>query len=138
MGRDQVHPAMARACRPAAAVDRRDAVSKKLVKIPKARPLGFPPGQPACIGVDPERFFPIGDQDVDPEAADACAACPPAIRARCLDYAIEAREWGYWGGTTREERDVLLRRSQRAALAAAKRDGAGLGAEGEPDGEAAA
>ncbi|MBC9820515.1 WhiB family transcriptional regulator [Terrabacter sp. MAHUQ-38] len=34
-----------------------------------------------------------------------CASCP--VRARCLDHALEFEEFGVWGGTTPEERDVM-------------------------------
>ncbi|HJT02100.1 MAG TPA: WhiB family transcriptional regulator [Pseudonocardiaceae bacterium] len=41
------------------------------------------------------------------EAKAVCAGCP--VRARCLQDAIENREFGVWGGTTETERDRLRR-----------------------------
>ena len=111
-------------------------MSKKTIRLPRVAPAGDWMARGACKGIDTEAFFPEGSAPPPAEAKAACAACP--VAAECLDYAIETRQWGVWAGTTDDDRKVLLRRSQRAALAAAKRDGAGLGAEGEPDGEAAA
>jgi WhiB family redox-sensing transcriptional regulator len=58
-----------------------------------AAPL--PPGA-ACVGADPELFFPEPWQD-DAEAKAICARCP--IRAQCYELARARGEpWGVWGG----------------------------------------
>jgi WhiB family redox-sensing transcriptional regulator len=66
----------------------------------------------ACRWVEPELFFPISDADAL-DAKRVCATC--AVRDRCLDYAIQTREFdGVWGGLTGAERRALHR--QRRAL----------------------
>lgn len=43
-----------------------------------------------------------------------CSQC--AVRAECLDYAIEIREpHGIWGGLNETERKVVLERASRVA-----------------------
>ena len=78
----------------------------------------------ACVGHDPEVFYPLplpnGRVDLRP-ARTICAGCP--VRQPCLEYAIEAREpYGIWGGLTQAERRHLtaarLTPDQRAARAA--------------------
>ena len=62
----------------------------------------------ACRWVEPELFFPVADIDADP-AKRVCAQC--RVRDRCLEFALDAREFeGVWGGTTGAERRVLHRR----------------------------
>lgn len=67
------------------------------------KPLG------ACIGMDPDMFFP--PKGPSPKEAKAvCARCP--VRQECLDYSMEANEkFGVWGGLTERERRIL--RSER-------------------------
>jgi WhiB family redox-sensing transcriptional regulator len=60
----------------------------------------------ACVGTDPDSFFPEHGSGVGADIAAAkrvCARCP--VRAECLAYAIthDERE-GIWGGTTPAER----------------------------------
>jgi WhiB family redox-sensing transcriptional regulator len=69
----------------------------------------------ACVGEDPELFFPVGTQG--PALRDAaaakrvCARCPVSVQ--CLSYALSSRQAaGVWGGTCEEERDALLRTSR--------------------------
>jgi WhiB family transcriptional regulator, redox-sensing transcriptional regulator len=67
----------------------------------------------ACQSADPELFFPVtvsGLARADIARAKAvCAGC--AIRRQCLDYAIGNHEaHGVWGGTTEDERQVLVAR----------------------------
>lgn len=58
-------------------------------------------------------FFPHrGDAEVVERAKKVCATCP--VAAACLEYALEAREPGVWGGTTGAERREL-RRGRAAA-----------------------
>lgn len=64
----------------------------------------------ACIGMDPDLFFPAQDA---PEAwvtaRVICAGCP--VRLPCLEYALRNREkFGIWAGTTYRERLRILRR----------------------------
>ncbi|WP_371667947.1 WhiB family transcriptional regulator [Streptomyces sp. NBC_00289] len=68
--------------------------------------------QAACVGEDPELFFPVGNRG--PAMRDAasakrvCARCP--VSTQCLDFALSAGQTaGVWGGTCEEERDALLR-----------------------------
>lgn len=65
-----------------------------------------------CAAMDPDIFFPIGT--AGPALRDAsralsvCRRCP--VTAACLDWALRSRqEFGVWGGTTEEERELLLR-----------------------------
>lgn len=57
--------------------------------------------------VDPELWWPngtTGDEEVKIiEAKRLCDDCP--VKARCLAWAVEERQYfGIWGGTTEEER----------------------------------
>lgn len=62
----------------------------------------------ACRWVEPELFYPVSDGDAWP-AKQVCAGC--AVQQRCLDYALETREFeGVWGGLTGSERRSLHRR----------------------------
>ena len=71
-----------------------------------------------CRGVDPEFFFssdvsedgPNKHERIEREAAAkaVCGRC--AVRADCLDYAIEAGErYGIWGGLNAQERRAYVR-----------------------------
>jgi WhiB family transcriptional regulator, redox-sensing transcriptional regulator len=70
----------------------------------------------ACLGVDPDLFFPIGTAgpalDQIDEAKRICRACP--VRERCLAWALErGAATGIWGGTTDDERRALRRAAAR-------------------------
>ena len=74
-------------------------------------------GIPPCSETDPEAFFPDkGMANTSWEemrmAKNICKACP--YKTPCLDWAIDNREFGIWGGTTERERRPL-RRSRRVA-----------------------
>lgn len=66
----------------------------------------------ACLGVNPELFFPAGSGDDSYHTTGndeinavkkICRMCP--VRAACLDEALARGErWGIWGGTTAAER----------------------------------
>lgn len=80
----------------------------------------------ACVGVDPEAFFPIGTTGPAVEqieqAKAVCARCP--VLGRCLAFAVEmGLTDGVWGGLSEEERKAMKRRAartrQRAAAAPA-------------------
>ncbi|MFD3496901.1 WhiB family transcriptional regulator [Streptomyces sp. NPDC058676] len=66
----------------------------------------------ACVGEDPELFFPVGTsgpalRDIA-AAKRVCARCP--VTVQCLTFALDdGRTSGVWGGTCEEERDALLR-----------------------------
>jgi hypothetical protein len=63
----------------------------------------------ACIGLDPELFFP--DSNMSPKIEGllrkTCMGCP--VFDNCLDYALKVKVNGYWAGTT-DARRVELRR----------------------------
>lgn len=68
----------------------------------------------ACLGLDPELFFPVSDVGpgaVQTAAAKAvCARCP--VRAECLADALDAgNDYGVWGGLTEDERRALKARA---------------------------
>jgi hypothetical protein len=58
----------------------------------------------ACMGADSELFFSENIAEIK-QAREICESCP--LRAKCLDYATFAEEYGVWGGTTAGERKVL-------------------------------
>lgn len=66
----------------------------------------------ACVGEDPELFFPVGTTGPaldDIEAAKrVCARCP--VMRECLNWALGSGQTsGVWGGMSEEERTELLR-----------------------------
>jgi WhiB family redox-sensing transcriptional regulator len=71
----------------------------------------------ACIGEDPELFFPIG---TSPPAADqafrakaVCRSCP--VRSPCLEWSLVTfQDAGVWGGLDEEERRQIRRLRRRA------------------------
>lgn len=69
----------------------------------------------ACLGVDPDLFFPERGENADnAEAKRICRSCP--VQVECLDYALENREiYGIWGGTSERERRRIRRARARAA-----------------------
>lgn len=74
--------------------------------------------QAACRGADGELFFPIGEKgpalQQAAEAKAVCRRCP--VRTECLDYALDTRSVGIFGGTTEYERQKISRRRQRARV----------------------
>lgn len=76
--------------------------------------------QAACLTVDPELFFPIGNTGPAiaqaEEAKAVCAACD--VASICLKWAIENnQDSGVWGGMSEEERRAHKRRTARARRA---------------------
>lgn len=64
--------------------------------------------QAACAPYDTRVFFaPAGVNDIDPTAADLCAACP--VFEACLDYALRHDVQGTWAGTNTSGRRRLRR-----------------------------
>ena len=63
----------------------------------------------ACVGHDPEVFFPPpGLNQFANEAKRICARC--AVRETCLQYALDKNEQhGIWGGLSARQRNVILR-----------------------------
>lgn len=64
----------------------------------------------ACLGADPEMFFPVGSSGpAEAEVLDAkrvCGQCPVSVP--CLRWALShGVTAGVWGGTTEEERRRL-------------------------------
>jgi WhiB family redox-sensing transcriptional regulator len=85
-----------------------DSVSSSNASVmPEALAPGFPGSwsqHAICVGEDPEIFFPSYG---DPSAAArrVCANCP--VRIDCLEYAVDADEFGIWGGLDQEQRRSL-------------------------------
>ncbi len=74
----------------------------------------------ACLSVDPELFFPIGNTGPAvtqvAEAKRVCAIC--TVREVCLQWAMENhQDSGVWGGLSEEERRSMKRRAARARRA---------------------
>ena len=74
----------------------------------------------ACLGEDPELFFPIGNTGpalVQIEEAKAvCRRCE--VVDSCMKWAIESgQDTGVWGGLSEDERRALKRRDARARRA---------------------
>jgi WhiB family redox-sensing transcriptional regulator len=75
----------------------------------------------ACIGEDPELFFPVGTTGQALEqverAKQVCRRCE--VIDECLEWALETnQDAGVWGGLSEEERRTLRRgRVRRRRLA---------------------
>lgn len=72
----------------------------------------------ACRDVDsavffhPERERGASKEERDSNAKRICFDCP--VIAACRNHALAVREpYGVWGGMTADEREVILRRSDR-------------------------
>jgi WhiB family transcriptional regulator, redox-sensing transcriptional regulator len=63
----------------------------------------------ACLGEDPELFFPIAatgtPRDQMTAAKAVCGRC--SVQGQCLSYAVSTAQDGIWGGTTGDERRAL-------------------------------
>ena len=69
----------------------------------------------ACLGVNPELFFPTGDTGSAllqiEEAKVVCRRC--VVVETCLKWAMESgQDAGVWGGLSEEERYALKRRAR--------------------------
>ncbi|MBO0850661.1 MAG: WhiB family transcriptional regulator [Pseudonocardia sp.] len=67
----------------------------------------------ACLGEDPELFFPIGTTGVGlrqvAQAKSVCRGCP--VTGECLAWALDTGQlYGVWGGLSEDERLELRRR----------------------------
>jgi len=61
-----------------------------------------------CVGVGIDVFFPNNIEDVKffkPMAQKICDSCP--VFNNCLQYALEVKVEGIWGGTDEEERKAI-------------------------------
>ena len=75
--------------------------------------------QAACLGRDPETFFPQpADREGEDEAIAICWGCP--VEADCLAEAMEAEtyrptsgRYGIWGGKTPQQRYAMYRKESR-------------------------
>ena len=70
----------------------------------------------ACLTVDPELFFPVGNTgpavDQIDKAKVVCSRC--TVTEMCLQYALETgQDSGVWGGLSEDERRALKRRNAR-------------------------
>jgi WhiB family transcriptional regulator, redox-sensing transcriptional regulator len=73
-----------------------------------------------CIDATQVEFFPERGRRAAP-AIEVCATC--AVRQPCLIYALENEIVdGIWGGTSAEERVVLIGRTRRAARSSGATD----------------
>jgi WhiB family redox-sensing transcriptional regulator len=71
----------------------------------------------ACVGVDPELFFPIGNSGPAllqiEETKAVCRRCE--VVEICLSWAMESgQDNGVWGGLSEDERRALKRRNARS------------------------
>lgn len=74
----------------------------------------------ACLNVDPELFFPIGNTGpAVAQVAEAKAVCRDCtVQSECLQWAVSNnQDSGVWGGLSEEERRSLKRRAARARRA---------------------
>ena len=63
----------------------------------------------ACVGTDPDAFFPPPGPKTDRDAKAICATCP--VVDTCLEYALANRiEHGVWGGCSERERRRIIKR----------------------------
>lgn len=70
----------------------------------------------ACIGEDPELFFPVGTTGPALEQVErakaVCRRCP--VIDQCLEWALATnQDSGVWGGMSEDERRALRRSRQR-------------------------
>lgn len=59
-----------------------------------------------CQGVATDIFFPELDELPSDDARKLCARCP--VKEECLQWAINHDEDGYWGGTTKTQREAIM------------------------------
>ena len=61
----------------------------------------------ACLGLDPNLFFPeVGNNSGVARARQTCTPCP--VQLECLQAGL-GRQHGIWGGTTDRDRRVIRR-----------------------------
>lgn len=68
-------------------------------------------GVPPCATADPEAFFPDREGTITPYqirmAKTICNSCP--YKSECLEWALDNKETGIWGGLTEMDRRKLRR-----------------------------
>ncbi len=71
----------------------------------------------ACRDEDTELFFPVGKGKAaklqEEEAKTFCRQCD--VRAECLQFALDTKSEGVWGGLSEDERRALGRRARKIA-----------------------
>lgn len=82
-------------------------------------------GRGLCVGENPDAFFPSRN-DPGSAARKVCAAC--TVKDDCLGYALDADEFGIWGGLDQIERRNLKRRQHRKKTAARRKTAQRAGA----------
>lgn len=60
-----------------------------------------------CRGSDPDLWFNAQSIEERRYLSKVCARCP--VRQECLDHALDVGEDGFWAGTTREQRRLLIK-----------------------------
>ena len=76
--------------------------------------------QANCLMSDPELFFPVGAvTEVIDKAKSVCEPCD--VQKQCLQYALDYKQDGIWGGMTVDERNALKRRTYNEARNGARR-----------------
>jgi WhiB family redox-sensing transcriptional regulator len=74
----------------------------------------------ACAEEDPELFFPVSSTGPHARrqinsARAVCARCP--VQRECLRWSLRtAQRYGVWGGMEENERQLLLRESERRSV----------------------
>ena len=74
---------------------------------------GFDGTQP-CKDVDPELFFPESraeELETIKLLKPICTHC--SFTAPCLEWAVNNKEFGFWAGTTTDQRRSIIRKRQR-------------------------
>ena len=78
-------------------------------------------GNCVTMKVPAEMFFPEGDglspkefRQWEMDAKAICEGCP--ITFQCLQAALAENEYGVWGGTTKDERDLMRKGTRRKPL----------------------
>lgn len=71
----------------------------------------------ACRGMTPKLFFPVEGENAqevrhrEAKAKKICDGCP--VRGPCLDAGMARDDYGIWGGTTSQDRDVMRGKNPR-------------------------
>lgn len=69
----------------------------------------------ACRGLPPKLFYPARGATIGRDAQKICHGCP--VREECLDYALQNREFGVWGGLSERRRRAIKKLGVRTARA---------------------
>jgi WhiB family redox-sensing transcriptional regulator len=66
-----------------------------------------------CKGIPTQEFYPTRGQVISQELKKRCIECP--VKEQCLEHALSYEAYGYWGGTSENQRESI-RRSQGIML----------------------